>query len=99
MLSVIWVVAGERERLTCAATNPNWAKWTPAAPTSAHWYRHDDLKRLIGAYLDHDAKQGGSQTVSEFVARFAGPTGTAKRKAVIKAVGLERAPLTTLPSS
>jgi DNA topoisomerase VI subunit B len=98
-LAVAWHADDRNDadvRLTWPATRPAWQKWTPAAPTCPHWYGLDDLVRLLGAYIAHDRDRGRMQTVSEFVARFNGLTGTAKRKAVVDAVGLSRAPLDSL---
>jgi len=102
-LTVIWrdppdADAPEQIRRTWSATRAAWPKWTPAAPTSPDWYGFDDFTRLIGAYIAHDAECGRTRTVSEFVAGFAGLTGTAKRKAVVDAASLSRAPLTRLLS-
>ncbi len=54
--------------------------------------------RLIAAYLAHDEAAGRptARTVRDFVALFDGLTGTAKRKAVLDATGLHRAPLRAL---
>lgn len=79
-----------------SATQPEWPKWTPAAPSSPHWYRRENAERLIAAYITHDRERGRVRTVSEFVAEFNGLTGTAKRKAVVDAVGLAREPLSCL---
>jgi DNA topoisomerase VI subunit B len=79
-----------------AATEPEWRKWTPSSPTSPHWYRPEDLERLIGAYVTHDQRDGHERTVRDFVAEFKGLTATAKRKAVLADVDLARAPLASL---
>jgi DNA topoisomerase VI subunit B len=34
-----------------AASDPAWTKWRTDAPTSAHWYRPDDLRTLIAAHI------------------------------------------------
>ena len=39
------------ERTTVEATDPAWQKWKPSDPTSPHWYKPEDLERLIAAYL------------------------------------------------
>jgi DNA topoisomerase VI subunit B len=84
------------ERLTLKATAPHWAKWTPAAPTCPHWYRRDELERLIGAFLTHDRQHKSVRLLRDFLANFSGLSGTAKRKAVLEEVGLQRAPLERL---
>jgi DNA topoisomerase VI subunit B len=85
-----------RERLTLNATAPHWTKWTPAAPTCPYWYRRDDLERLIGAFLTHDQQHKSVPLLRDFLANFNGLSGTAKRKAVLEEVGLQRAPLERL---
>ena len=85
-----------RERLTRRATAPDWTKWTPAAPTCPHWYRRAELERLIGAFLTHDRQHKSVRLLRDFLAEFNGLSGTAKRKAVLEAVGLQRAPLERL---
>jgi hypothetical protein len=91
-----WVDEERRERLTRRATAPTWAKWTPAAPTCPHWYRRADLERLLGAFLTHDRQHKSVRLLRDFLAEFNGLSGTAKRKAVLDTVGLQRAPLERL---
>jgi hypothetical protein len=78
------------------ATDPGWAKWLPSSPTCPHWYRPEDLERLIAAYLVHDQDNGRDRTVREFVAEFKGLTSTVKQKQVLAATGLARSPLSAL---
>lgn len=84
------------EGLLVEATDPTWAKWRPSDPTCAHWYRVEDLARLVAAYIKHDADRGDDRTVRELVAEFRGLTGTAKQRAVLEATGLARMPLSAL---
>ncbi len=91
-LSVDWF--GDRWQVE--ATNPNWRKWRPDHPTSAHWYERRHFERLIGAYIAHDQDRGTHRTVAAFVAEFDGLTGSLKRKKVLADCGLARAPLTEL---
>jgi hypothetical protein len=81
---------------TTVATDPSWPKWTPSSPTCAHWYRPEDLARLIAAYLAHDLDGGDTRTVREFVDQFRGLRSTVKQKRVLAASGLSRAPLSAL---
>ncbi len=83
-------------KLAMAATDPGWAKWTPSSPTPAHWYRLEDLERLIAAYLAHDLDHGRLRTVREFVAEFKGLSATGKQKTILGDLGLARAPLSDL---
>jgi hypothetical protein len=91
-----WVDEEQRERLTPRATAPGWIKWTPAAPTCPHWYRRAEFRRLLGAFLTHDRQHKSVRLLRDFLAEFNGLSGTAKRKAVLDAVGLQRAPLERL---
>jgi DNA topoisomerase VI subunit B len=79
-----------------AATVRTWQKWLPSNPTSAHWYTVDRFERLICALLAHDVDSGRERTVREFVSEFAGLSGTAKQKAVLDHLGLQRVALATL---
>ena len=81
------------------ASDRLWQKWKPSDPTSSRWYRPENLERLLGAYLSHDAERGRERTVREFIAEFRGLSGTAKQKAVLEATGLARAPLSRLLNS
>jgi hypothetical protein len=85
------------ETRTIEATISAWDKWTPASPTSPHWYEPEHLERLVGAYITHDRQNGSrDRTVREFVSEFKGLTSTIKQKRVLEATGLSRAPLATL---
>ena len=86
---------GERA-VDAAATEPDWRKWLPSDPTSAHFYDSARFVRLLAAYVAHDADRGRERTVREFVAEFDGLTSTAKQTAVLDATGFKRAPLSAL---
>jgi DNA topoisomerase VI subunit B len=79
-----------------AATAPDWQKWTPASPTSPHWYSVERFERLIAAYITHDLGHGRERTVREFVAEFRGFSGSAKQSQILKTTGLARASLSGL---
>jgi len=86
-------------RGTCCrleATASGWPKWRPQDPTSAHWYRDEDFRRLVGAYVAHDAAAGQNRTVREFISEFRGLSGTAKQKAVLEVTGLRQTSLNDL---
>ena len=55
-----------------------------------------ELERLAGAFLSHDRERNTVRVLRDFLAQFDGLAGTAKRKAVLDAVGLQRAPLERL---
>ncbi len=81
----------EGERLVAAL--PTWEKWLTNQPTSPHWYTAQRLRSLIAAYITQSQAGGRPKTVREFVAEFAGLTGTAKQKAVTEQLGLTGANL------
>ena len=68
--------------MTFEATDPEWVKWKPTDPTSAHWYTPDTLRDLIAAYVFLERNGGRILTVREFVSEFRGLSGTAKQKKV-----------------
>ena len=73
------------------ATDPNWIKWQPHHPTSAHWYDVARLRRLMGAYIARDQDHGREpRTVREFVGEFRGLSGSAKQKLVLEQSGAAR---------
>jgi Histidine kinase-, DNA gyrase B-, and HSP90-like ATPase len=61
------------------ASDPGWRKWRPDHPTSAHWYRPQDLRNLIAAYISE-----ADRPVRDFIAEFAGLAGTKIRKLVLE---------------
>jgi Histidine kinase-, DNA gyrase B-, and HSP90-like ATPase len=91
-----WVDGWRREPLTRRSAAPGWAKWTPSTPTCPHWYRRTEFERLLGAFLTHDRRCNGVRLIRDFLAEFNGLSGTAKRKTVLDAIGLQRAPLDRL---
>lgn len=66
-------------------TLPDWKKWKPSTPTDPHWYRVEDLKRLIAANISQK-----DRLVREFVSEFRGLTGSAKQKQVLDRSGMAR---------
>jgi DNA topoisomerase VI subunit B len=84
------------DRRTIAATAPAWRKWKPSDPTSAHWYRVEDLERLIAAYIVHDQNHRTDRFVRDFVGEFRGLSGTAKQGRILQATGLTRMKLSAL---
>lgn len=91
-LHVNWMGAETRIK----AIDPAWSKWRPDEPTCAHWYRAEDLKRLIGAYIADDQDNDRDRTVREFIAEFRGLSATAKQKKVLEATGMSRMNLSAL---
>jgi len=78
------------------ATDPQWRKWRPHQPTSAHWYEQRHLERLIGAYVTHDREHGGDRLVSDLVREFDGLSGSRKQARVLADSGLHRVRLSEL---
>jgi DNA topoisomerase VI subunit B len=79
-----------------AASNPAWAKWNPASPTSPRWYTPESIRSLVAAYVANEQRGGRRVTVREFISEFAGLSGTAKQKSVTEAAGLVGASLSDL---
>ena len=65
------------------ATNPDWEKWRPRNPTSAHWYDEARLQRYLAAHVARDRDLGQRRTVREFVAEFRGLSGTAVQRKIL----------------
>jgi DNA topoisomerase VI subunit B len=69
------------------ATAPNWEKWRPRTPTSAHWYDEARLQRYLAAHVSRDRDLGQRRTVREFISEFRGLSGTAVQRRVLNEVG------------
>jgi DNA topoisomerase VI subunit B len=76
-----------RQFIKVAATNPNWEKWGPRSPTSAHWYDETRLQRYLAAHVARDRDLGRHRTVRQFIAEFRGLSGTAVQRKVLEEVG------------
>jgi hypothetical protein len=70
------------------ARRTGWSKWLPGSPTCPHWYDMERLCSLVGAYIGAECEDGKILTVRDFLAQFAGLTGTQKRKVVLDKTGL-----------
>jgi hypothetical protein len=74
-----------------AASDPAWSKWRTDAPTSAHWYRPDDLRALIAAHIcERDLP------LRDFVGGFEGLARTRVRADVLEAACLKGSHLSDL---
>jgi DNA topoisomerase VI subunit B len=60
-------------------SDKSWSKWRTSDPTSPHWYRPEDLRALIAAYISSDERK----TLRDFVREFAGLSGTQIAKRVL----------------
>jgi DNA topoisomerase VI subunit B len=81
------------EFINVKATNPNWEKWRPRNPTSAHWYDEARLQRYLAAHVARDRDLGQRRTVREFIAEFRGLSGTALQRKILNEVGCSHQPL------
>jgi DNA topoisomerase VI subunit B len=78
---------------------PDWRKWRPSNPTSAHWYDPARLERYIAAHLSRDQDLGRRRTVREFIAEFRGLSGSRKQKLVLEETSAARASLAEFASN
>jgi hypothetical protein len=76
-----------REIVNVTATNPDWEKWRPRNPTSAHWYDEARLQRYLAAHVARDHDLGQRRTAREFIAEFRGLSGTAVQRKILTEVG------------
>jgi DNA topoisomerase VI subunit B len=91
-LAVDW----RARRTKISTTAPDWEKWLPNKPTSAHWYRVEEFERLAAAYLTEDRNRQTDRYVRDLVSEFSGLSRSAKRKAVLNETGLARTHLSAL---
>jgi DNA topoisomerase VI subunit B len=87
------------ERTIMEATTPEWRKWLPTDPTSAHWYNQERLETLIGYCIAGERDGARVRSVREFVSEFRGLSSTGKQKQVSEKAGLQRAGLHDLASN
>ena len=73
------------------ATSDAWIKWSPADPTSPHWYSEERLRTLIGACIASEREGAHPRTVREFISEFRGLRATGKQKEVAANAGLSGA--------
>jgi hypothetical protein len=76
-----------REFINVKATNPNWEKWRPRNPTSAHWYDEPRLQRYLAAHVARNRDLGQHRTVRDFIGEFRGLSRTAVRRKILTEVG------------
>jgi hypothetical protein len=95
-IDVIW---DGKTLLTAQSSAPDWQKWRPSNPTSAHWYDSARLERYIAAHLSRDQDLGRRRTVREFIAEFRGLSGSLKQKMVLAEISAARASLAEFASN
>jgi len=76
-----------KQFINVTATNPQWHKWRPRDPTSAHWYDETRLQRYLAAHVARDRDLKRQRTVREFISEFRGLSGTAVQRKVLEEVG------------
>jgi DNA topoisomerase VI subunit B len=76
-----------QEFINVQATNPDWEKWRPRKPTSAHWYDEARLQRYLAAHVARDRDLGQHRTVRAFLSEFRGLSGTAVQRKILSEVG------------
>jgi hypothetical protein len=76
-----------KEFINVTATNPQWHKWRPRDPTSAHWYDEARLQRYLAAHVARDRDLKRQRTVREFISEFRGLSGSAVQRKVLEEVG------------
>jgi hypothetical protein len=79
-LQVTW--NGER-LIDVAASNPQWRKWLPSYPTSAHWYNTSRFRRCMAAHINNR----DDTTIGEFIGEFHGMSRPAQQKLVLAGIG------------
>src|SRR5262245_23102871 len=76
-----------KEFINVKATNPNWEKWRPCNPTSAHWYNEDRLQHYMAAHVARDRDLERERSVRDFLPEFRGLSGTIVRRKILTEVG------------
>ena len=74
-----------------SATDPDWQKWRPDQPTSAHWYRPEDLRARIAAHITER-----DLPIRDFVSGFDGLKGSRTRTAMLATAKMDRVHLSNL---
>lgn len=82
--------------LDLPARDTAWRKWRADNASSSWWYDVESLGRLAAACVARDRDLGADRTVADFLTKFDGLTGSAKRRKVIDRCGLARVKLSTL---
>jgi DNA topoisomerase VI subunit B len=59
-----------------------WAKWTPSAPSSPHWYGRSAFAALVASYIRETARSGVDKPLGGFITEFDGLSGSVKQKAI-----------------
>ena len=78
----------DQEFVNIQASNPEWTKWRPRDPTSAHWYNEARLQRYLSAHVARDREHGEDRPVRAFVAEFRGLSSSKKQKETLAELGV-----------
>ena len=73
-----------------APSQPDWRKWKPSDPTSAHWYDAARFERYLAAHLARAQDIGRDPPLRAVVAEFRGLSSSVKQKAVAEESGTAR---------
>ncbi len=84
--------------LELPARDTAWRKWKAGNASSAWWYDVEALGRLAAGCVARDRDTGTDRTVAEFLTKFDGLAGSAKRRKVIECCGMARTKLSALVS-
>src|SRR5271166_2524642 len=59
-----------------------WTKWTPAMPSSPHWYDRAAFGALVGSHIREIGRTGVDVPLGRFITEFDGLSGSVKQKAI-----------------
>ena len=59
-----------------------WSKWTPAAPSSPHWYDSAAFSALVHSHIRETGRTGVDVPLGKFIAEFEGLSATAKQRKI-----------------
>ncbi|MEE6177668.1 hypothetical protein [Mycobacterium sp. 050134] len=60
----------------------HFPKWTPAAPSSPHWYDFDAFAGLVRTYIRDIGRTGVDIPLGKFISEFDGRSGSVKQRLV-----------------
>jgi hypothetical protein len=82
--------------LDLPARDTAWRKWKADNASSVWWYDVESLGRLAAACVARDRDVDADRTVADFLTKFDGLAGSAKRREVIERCGMTRVKLSVL---
>lgn len=87
-------VAAGGKKWAFPARDPAWRKWRADDPTSAYWYRREEMRELIAGEIDRERKarqkkpDAPRKTLRDFVGEFDGLARPQYRQRVLQEAGL-----------